>query len=119
MSKINEVSNNFLNVAKRLVGKVPFMRDAVALYWCMRDDDTPWQTKTMIASALTYLVLPVDLIPDPILGIGFTDDFGGIMAALKNASGYMWPEHYMLADQTFGYNLTTNDYNVEYEVTEQ
>jgi uncharacterized membrane protein YkvA (DUF1232 family) len=81
MNKLQDMPDNFLNKAKKLAGKVPFMRDSVALYWCMRDDDTPWQTKTMIASALAYLVLPFDLIPDPILGIGFTDDFGGIMAA--------------------------------------
>jgi uncharacterized membrane protein YkvA (DUF1232 family) len=34
----------------------------------------PWKSLVMIITAVTYFVSPIDLIPDWILGIGFTDD---------------------------------------------
>lgn len=50
----------------------------------MIDKDTPVGAKLVIAGALAYLVLPVDLIPDFLPG-GYLDDMSAIMAALKAA----------------------------------
>ena len=36
--------------------------------------EIPWKTLTMIAGALLYFVTPIDLIPDFIPALGFTDD---------------------------------------------
>lgn len=36
--------------------------------------DTPWQVKTILGAAAVYLLSPVDLIPDWILGFGLLDD---------------------------------------------
>ncbi len=38
--------------------------------------DTPWQAKLVLGAALLYLVLPFDLIPDWLLGLGIVDDLG-------------------------------------------
>ena len=37
---------------------------AVALFFCLRDPDTPVWAKAVILGALGYFVLPVDAIPD-------------------------------------------------------
>ena len=50
----------------------------VALYYCMLDPDTPARAKATIVGAVAYFVLPLDLIPDALLGIGFTDDVAAI-----------------------------------------
>ena len=34
--------------------------------------------KTLVLSALGYLISPVDMIPDPLIGIGFVDDIAVI-----------------------------------------
>ncbi len=36
--------------------------------------DTPWYVKTILALAGLYLISPVDLIPDWIIGLGIVDD---------------------------------------------
>ncbi len=36
--------------------------------------DTPWQVKAILGAAVVYLLSPVDLIPDWILGYGLLDD---------------------------------------------
>ncbi len=38
--------------------------------------DTPWQAKLVLGAALLYLVLPFDLVPDWLLGLGIVDDLG-------------------------------------------
>ena len=38
--------------------------------------DTPWQAKLVLCAALLYLVSPLDLIPDWLLGFGIVDDLG-------------------------------------------
>ena len=37
----------------------------------------------MIYGALGYFILPLDLIPDAVPGLGYTDDFAAISALLK------------------------------------
>lgn len=36
--------------------------------------DTPWKVKAVLGAAIVYLLSPVDLVPDWILGLGFLDD---------------------------------------------
>ena len=36
--------------------------------------DTPWYVKAILLAALFYLILPADLIPDWLLGVGILDD---------------------------------------------
>ncbi len=58
------------------------------LYYAMVDKDTPLQAKLVVAGALAYVVLPVDLIPDFLPG-GYADDLSAVAAALKTAEIYI------------------------------
>lgn len=40
----------------------------------------PWKTVLLITAALIYFISPVDLIPDWLVAVGFTDDFGILMS---------------------------------------
>ena len=53
------------------------------IYYLMIDANTPWNYKILIASALGYLILPLDAIPDTIPVVGFTDDIAAIAAVYK------------------------------------
>lgn len=66
---------------------------ALTLFYCLQDRDTPAWAKGVIVGALGYLVLPVDLIPDVIPGIGYTDDWGALVAALGTVAAYIKDEH--------------------------
>ncbi len=70
---------------------------ALTLFYCLRDSDTPAWAKGVIVGALGYLVLPTDLIPDMIPGIGYTDDWGALVAALGTVAAYIKDEHKMKA----------------------
>ena len=65
----------------------------VAMYYCMLDPDTPGRAKATIVGAVAYFVLPLDLIPDALLGIGFTDDVAAIGLAFTAVVNSVKPEH--------------------------
>jgi uncharacterized membrane protein YkvA (DUF1232 family) len=48
--------------------------------------------KLMIVAPLAYFILPIDLVPDAIVGLGFADDGVALMAALKSLVSSMAPE---------------------------
>jgi uncharacterized membrane protein YkvA (DUF1232 family) len=66
---------------------------ALILYFCMRDPDTPRWARGVIVGALVYFVLPLDLVPDFLPGIGFTDDLGVLVAALTTILAHVKREH--------------------------
>lgn len=93
--------NNFLRNVKRFVGYVTFIKDAVAMYFCMSDPKTPVQAKATIAAALTYFLSPFDAIPDVMAGIGFTDDASVIAITLATVGVHVTDEHRNKADDFF------------------
>lgn len=66
---------------------------ALTLFYCLQDKDTPTWAKGVIIGALGYLVLPTDMIPDILPGIGYGDDWGAIVAALGTVAAYIKDEH--------------------------
>ncbi|WP_406945582.1 YkvA family protein [Halobacillus sp. SY10] len=55
---------------------------SLLLYYAFKSPDTPKKAKLTIAGALGYLILPVDVIPDFIPVVGFTDDSAVIIYAV-------------------------------------
>ena len=49
-------------------------RDAHALYLAARDPRVPWYAKALAVAVAGYALSPIDLIPDVIPVIGWTDD---------------------------------------------
>ena len=64
---------------------------ALLLYYVMASDEVSIQDKALIAGALGYLILPVDLIPDFIPVAGFTDDAAALLFALGKISKSITP----------------------------
>ena len=59
------------------------------LYYTLQKPEVPKKTKVVIIGALGYFILPVDLMPDMIMGIGFTDDLGALGIALLQVAMYI------------------------------
>jgi uncharacterized membrane protein YkvA (DUF1232 family) len=49
-------------------------RDAVALWFAARHEDTPWLPKALCVLVVAYALSPIDLIPDFIPVLGFVDE---------------------------------------------
>jgi uncharacterized membrane protein YkvA (DUF1232 family) len=94
------VRSGFWPKLARVFAQVPFAEDAVAAYFCAMDPMTPMRVKGILFAALGYFVLPVDALPDFILGVGFTDDLTVLVTALALIRTHMKPEHYDRAQRT-------------------
>lgn len=77
----------------RNLHRIPFAEDALAAYFCAIDRHTPGYAKAALAGALGYFVLPIDAIPDFIVGLGFADDASVIAFALATLARHIRPEH--------------------------
>ena len=62
---------------------------ALLLFYTLIKPTTPAWARTVIVGALGYFILPLDLIPDFIVGAGYTDDFGALLSALITVSMYI------------------------------
>ena len=82
-SNRKRVENGLWPKVRRLLGRVPFLDEALAAYYCARDPATPTRAKAVLLAALAYFVLPADLIPDMVAGLGFTDDATVLLTTLQ------------------------------------
>jgi uncharacterized membrane protein YkvA (DUF1232 family) len=100
MSRNEEtVRAGFWGKLKRVLARVPFAEDVVAAWFCAFDSRTPLKVRGMLLAALAYFVLPVDAVPDMILGLGFTDDLTVLMTAVALVGTHLRPEHRRQARQ--------------------
>lgn len=68
-------------------------RPVLLLYYVLKSPDTPKSDKLLIVSALSYLVLPIDLISAKRLPvIGWIDEIVSLTIAYQKVSKYITPE---------------------------
>lgn len=91
------VRRGFWQTVRKAAAKVPFMEDLVASYYCALDPKTPHKTRAILLGALAYFVLPLDWVPDFILGVGFTDDMAVLAAAIGAIRSQLKDSHYAAA----------------------
>lgn len=87
------VMREFAKKLKSNLGKVPFSEDITACFYCAMDGNTPKFAKAILFSALAYFIIPTDVIPDFIAGLGFTDDAGVLLAAMKTVHSHINDSH--------------------------
>lgn len=93
--RVNErrVARGFWPKIRKVAAHVPFASEALAVWFCAKDDETPVAAKGMMFAALAYFVMPVDAIPDFIAGIGYTDDAAVFVAVLSIVGKHLKPRH--------------------------
>lgn len=65
---------------------------ALQLYYAMQSPSMPAKDKAIVIAVLGYFILPVDVVPDFIPGLGFADDLAALAWALKTISSNITPE---------------------------
>ena len=96
------VKQGFWPKLARVLARVPFAEDAIAAYYCAFDPATPLKVKGILLAALAYFILPVDALPDFILGLGFTDDMAVLFTAIGMIRNHMTDAHRDKAREALG-----------------
>jgi len=93
--RLNEqrVVRGFWPKIRRVAASVPFAGEALAVWFCARDEETPLAAKGMMLAALAYFVMPMDAVPDVIAGLGYTDDAAVFAAMLALVGKNLKPRH--------------------------
>ncbi len=106
------VQKGFWAKIARYARWIPFSEDAIAAYYCAFDKNTPFRVRGTLLAALAYFIMPADLIPDIILGLGFTDDAAVVATAIALVRNSILPEHRLKARQALdGEEEMTPDQN--------
>lgn len=83
----------------RVLAAIPFAEDLVAAWFCARDPATPGYVRTVLFGAIAYFLMPVDLVADYLVGVGFTDDAAVIAMVLSTLGRHIEPRHRAAARQ--------------------
>ena len=87
---------------------------ALTLYYILQKDSIPIVERGAIIGALGYFILPIDFIPDFIIGFGYIDDIGIMISAIKRSMSYVDEE---IKNQVY---LKLNDwFDVDYGEVEK
>lgn len=87
------VKEKFFPKLARVLARVPLAEEMVAAYYAAFDRATPLKAKGILIGALAYFVLPIDAVPDFLLGFGFTDDMAVLLTAFNVVRTHVTPDH--------------------------
>lgn len=96
------VRKGFWPKIRKVAAHIPFAEDAVSLWFCAIDRETPASTKAVLLAALAFFVIPKPFRPKrlPIPGLIMADDAAVIAAAIAFANRAVQPRHRELARRT-------------------
>lgn len=69
------------------------MRHVLALFRYLIDPEIHWTEKVLVVGALVYFIIPVDVIPDFIPLVGYTDD-AAVIATVARKLGKRLVKYY-------------------------
>ena len=93
------VKRRFWKTLAKAAGAIPFAEDVVAAYYCALDTETPTRVKATLLGALAYFVMPLDIVPDFLALVGFTDDATVLMMTIAMLRAHIKPVHREAAKQ--------------------
>lgn len=94
------IARDFWPKLKRSLARIPFAEDVLAAFYCAFDPATPIKVKGILLAALAYFIMPIDVIPDVLLGLGFTDDMAVLYTAISMIRSHMTQAHRDKAKET-------------------
>jgi len=94
------VKKSFWRKFGRVASLIPFAPELLSAYYCSIDPETPARVRAILLAALAYFILPADLIPDFIIGLGFSDDATVLTAAISIVAGHISDAHKSRANTT-------------------
>jgi uncharacterized membrane protein YkvA (DUF1232 family) len=89
--------DKLMRIARKAGAKVVYA--VLVAYYAVQSDALSFSDKAKLYGALGYFILPVDLIPDTILAMGYTDDMAALLYVLRTVSTNITPETKRKAEQ--------------------
>ena len=89
----DRVRRRFWSTFRKAARYVPFADELVAAFYCALDPATPHRVRATLLAALAYFILPFDVLPDLLAGVGFTDDMTVLVATLALVRSHITPVH--------------------------
>jgi uncharacterized membrane protein YkvA (DUF1232 family) len=105
------VRRNFWIKFKQVVARVPFAEDLLAAYYCAFDKETPRHVQASLLGAVAYFILPVDIMPDVLPLLGFTDDAAVLATAIRMVASHITQEHRDAARAALKRGIDTSEAN--------
>ena len=96
-TRAHRVRSRFFATLRKAARYIPFADDLVAAYFCAIDPGTPHRVRATLLAALAYFILPTDVIPDFLIGVGFGDDAAVLLAAINMVRSHITPAHHEAA----------------------
>lgn len=107
----NKFVEKMVHYAKAIGVKIAYY--SLLLFYAFKSPETPKSAKLTIAGALGYLIFPLDLIPDFIPLVGFTDDSAVILYAvyriIRHIDGPVKQQAHEKMKKLFGENYDAKD----------
>ena len=88
-----KIKSQFWPKLRSYASSIPFAEDATAAYYCATDKRTPLKVRGTLVAALAYFIVPIDLVPDILAIVGFTDDLAVLTAAITLVQSHVTQEH--------------------------
>jgi uncharacterized membrane protein YkvA (DUF1232 family) len=88
---------------QQFAGRLPFVEDLVAAYYCALDPATPMRVRAILLAALAYFIFRWRYRPLTLLwrGLAFTDD-AAVLTALFGLTSHIKPVHRAAAARALG-----------------
>jgi uncharacterized membrane protein YkvA (DUF1232 family) len=83
----------FWRKLRRHARRLPFLDQLLAGYFTAVDPATPLRSRAVLYGAIAYFILPFDIIPDWLVGLGFTDDAAVLAAAIRSVLPHIKDSH--------------------------
>ena len=101
------VIRDFWTALKQFAGRLPFVEDLVAAYYCALDPATPLRVRGILLAALAYFIFRWRYRPLTLLwrGLAFTDD-AAVLTALFGLTSHIKPVHRAAAMRALGRDIT-------------
>ena len=103
------VRSGFWSKIKAVAGRISFAREAVAGWYCATDSATPVRAKAVLFGALAYFIAPIDMIPDFLAGLGFSDDAAVFWMAWRAVLDHVTDDHRERAAKALSSGATESD----------
>lgn len=91
------VRDGFWPKMQKVMAKIPFAENAIAAWYCAFDPATPLRAKAILLAALAYFIMPIDVVPDMLVGLGFTDDMAVLATAIGLIRSHLKDKHFEAA----------------------
>ncbi len=100
----DKVRSGFWKKFRKVLSRIPFAEDLLTAYYCAMDPETPSSVRYVLLGALAYFILPLDGIPDFIIGFGFGDDAAVLALAISSVQANILPKHRKAAEEALKEN---------------